>query len=475
MLPGRTGLARDSHPGRPIRSRKEPAHALSVFQNSISWSVQPELEFERASPYLDDTTPASSHRQHAWSCVLCRPRWYPGGAVRPSCSELIARIIWFRIACYPSGRGICLPLRHLIMGAEPGPGCCCCYPTGRGLRLLLRHLIMDAELELNCCCYCTVARPLRRHKDSTTPAYLAVSCRLAWGGRRRRDRRCYYDHRPPLWWWLDRMDCSSSWLSPAMDRSGPAPTALRRAGWPGGSGIGGAPAAASERLCYRAAAGYMFVCECICMCVVSEGAQTRQLSSTSPSLAGWPVAGGGRGTDAATTIMCFGRRSGGGWTGWTAAAAGSRRGCWRCPRCPTTSQPRVLSCRLCLTGVTQKPGMERSGPAPTALRRAGWPGGSGIGGAPAAATERLRYRAASGYMCLLVLVCMDVVSAGSPLHNGSLLPHHLLPAGLGRAGEEGQALLLPLPAFQCQRPLLMLFRSCPCALHMEDGGAWAST
>ena len=35
----------------------------------------------------------------------------------------------------------------------------------------------------------------------------------------------------------------------------------------------------------------MFVCECICMCVVSDGAQTRRLSSTSPSLAGWPVAG----------------------------------------------------------------------------------------------------------------------------------------------------------------------------------------
>ena len=181
---------------------------------------------------------------------------------------------------------------------------------------------------------------------------------------------------------------------PGMERCGPAPTALRRAGWPGGSGIGGAPAAATERLCYRAAAGYMFVCECICMCVVSEGAQTRRLSSTSPSLAGWPVAGGGRGTGAATTIMCFGRRSGGGWTGWTAAAAGSRRGCWRCPRCPTTSPSRVLSCRLCLSGVTQKPGMERSGPAPTALRRAGWPGGGGIGGAPAVATDRLRYRAA---------------------------------------------------------------------------------
>ena len=23
--------------------------------------------------------------------------------------------------------------------------------------------------------------------------------------------------------------------------------------------------------------------------------------------------------------------------------------------------------------------------------------------------------------------------------------------------------------------IMMLFRSCPCALHMEDGGAWAST
>ena len=81
----------------------------------------------------------------------------------------------------------------------------------------MRHLIMDAELELNCCCYCTVARPLRRHKDSTTPAYLAVSCRLAWGGRRKRDRRCHYDHllRPP--WRLDRPgeDCSC-WLSQGM-------------------------------------------------------------------------------------------------------------------------------------------------------------------------------------------------------------------------------------------------------------------
>ena len=96
---------------------------------------------------------------------------------------------------------------------------------------------------------------------------------------------------------------------PCTHRSPPGRLAWR-------SGIGGAPAAATERLCYRAAAGYMFVCECICMCVVSEGAQTRRPSSTSPSLASWPVAGGGRGTGAATTIMCFGRRSGGGWTGY---------------------------------------------------------------------------------------------------------------------------------------------------------------
>ena len=48
-----------------------------------------------------------------------------------------------------------------------------------------------------------------------TPSYLAVSCRLAWGGRGKRDRRCYFDHllRPPLWWPLDRKDCSCCWLS----------------------------------------------------------------------------------------------------------------------------------------------------------------------------------------------------------------------------------------------------------------------
>ena len=49
----------------------------------------------------------------------------------------------------------------------------------------------------------------------TTLFYLAVSCRLACGGRGERDRRCYYDHllRPPLWWRLHRMDGSCCWLS----------------------------------------------------------------------------------------------------------------------------------------------------------------------------------------------------------------------------------------------------------------------
>ena len=39
-------------------------------------------------------------------------------------------------------------------------------------------------------------------------------------------------------------------------------------------------------------------------------------------------------------------------------------------------------------------------------------------------------------------ICICVVSAGSPLHNDSILPHRLLPAGLWRARGEGQALLL---------------------------------
>ena len=59
---------------------------------------------------------------------------------------------------------------------------------------------------------------LRLDDSLIRPGYLAVSCRLACGGRGKRDRRCYYDHllRPPPWWRLDRMDGSFCWLSPVM-------------------------------------------------------------------------------------------------------------------------------------------------------------------------------------------------------------------------------------------------------------------
>ena len=52
-----------------------------------------------------------------------------------------------------------------------------------------------------------------------------------------------------------------------------------------------------------------------------------------------------------------------------------------------------------------KTSMDRSGPAPTALHRADWPGGSGIGGAPAGGLLLLRNASATGLqqdVCLCV-------------------------------------------------------------------------
>ena len=69
--------------------------------------------------------------------------------------------------------------------------------------------------------------------------------------------------------------------------SGPTPTvtAFRRAG---GSGAGGAPSAEAERLCCGTASRYIRALALVGIYVVSEGAPTRRVISTSPSLAGWP-------------------------------------------------------------------------------------------------------------------------------------------------------------------------------------------
>ena len=74
------------------------------------------------------------------------------------------------------------------------------------------------------------------------------------------------------------------------------------------------------------------------------------------------------------------------WLKRHAAAADSRGFCWRSQECFAPSPSRVICCRLPdLRRI--KSGMERSDPTPTAFR---WPCGSGTGGAPAAAAERLR-------------------------------------------------------------------------------------
>ena len=113
---------------------------------------------------------------------------------------------------------------------------------------------------------------------------------------------------------------------------------------------------------------------CICILLVSEGAPTRRLPPTSPSLAGWPRGGvRGRGTSAAVSIIPLGSRSGGGPAGRTTAAAGSVWTCWLSQERSAPSRSRVVCCRLCLASQEKKKtGMERSVPTPSAFRRAGW-------------------------------------------------------------------------------------------------------
>ena len=95
-----------------------------------------------------------------------------------------------------------------------------------------------------------------------------------------------------------------------MERRGPALTAFRPAGWPGGSGTGGAPTAEAERLCWWTASHYFRALARARVHVVSECVPTRSVLSTSPSLAGWLGDGGERWT---CSVRLAGR---------TAAAAG---------------------------------------------------------------------------------------------------------------------------------------------------------
>ena len=76
--------------------------------------------------------------------------------------------------------------------------------------------------------------------------------------------------------------------------------------------------------------------------------------------------------------------------------------------------------------------------------------------------ERLCYRASASATGLQqdICACVSVPVSMWPQKvrrlDDSLLPRRLLPAGLWRAGEEGQALLLPLPALAAAQALSLL-------------------
>ena len=88
----------------------------------------------------------------------------------------------------------------------------------------------------------------------------------------------------------------------------------------------------------------------------------------------------------------------------------------------------------------KKPGIERSGPTPTALHRAGWPGGSGTGGAPAAAVERLCCWTASHYIRMLAHICRIRMCADSRCPS-YLAVSGLLAGGCWERGTSGTSLV----------------------------------
>ena len=138
-----------------------------------------------------------------------------------------------------------------------------------------------------------------------------------------------------------------------MEGSGQAPTAVLPAG--SGrlgrreprSGKGGASAAAAERLCCKTASRYICAFARVCIQVVSECAPTRGAASTSPSLAGWLVEDGERGTGAATAIICLGRDSD-----------------------PTCALPTDRDFLACLARLALWPSWSDTGGPPSSLRQA---------------------------------------------------------------------------------------------------------
>ena len=84
-----------------------------------------------------------------------------------------------------------------------------------------------------------------------------------------------------------------------LQTSGPALTTFSLAGWPCGSGAGGATTAAAERLCCWTASPYICAFARVCIYVVSEYAPTRRVLATSPGSL-WPACWGVAGKEGPT-------------------------------------------------------------------------------------------------------------------------------------------------------------------------------
>ena len=234
------------------------------------------------------------------------------------------------------------------------------------------------------------------------------------------------------WLWLDllatsRMLCSvaasdvmlltvpdlAGQKTTGMEKSGPTPSAFRRACRPCGSGNGGAPAAAADCHSCWTTAGHTYVWVFICLLLVSECAPNRRRPRTGAALLPRSLWKAGRGAagkrDPCAVSFPLGSCSGGG-LGWKDCC------CWL--DLPATLR---MFCSVAVSGVMlptvpdlaekrRTPGMERSGPTPSAFRRAGWRLAllDYKGRAPAAAAAEHDRCWTAGHMH--VLVCISLFS-----------------------------------------------------------------